>query len=140
MERLVIALVLIVVAVAVAGIVQRRRPDAPTQSRAAILPQQLDRGDFAGADAPWLVVVFSSDTCDACVEALVKAESLAADDVVVQEVSWQTDPDLHRRYAIGTVPALVIAGADGAVGAGFVGPPPTTELWAAMASLRDRPA
>ena len=138
MERLILAAVLVVVALIVAGVVQRRRLDAPTQARNALIPQQLDRADFERPETDWLVVVFSSSTCDACAEALVKAQSLAAHDVVVQEVVWQTSRDLHERYAIDTVPSLVIAGIDGAVEAGFIGPPPTSELWAAMSSLRDR--
>ena len=136
-ERLILVAVIIVVAVVVAGIVQRRRPDAPTQSRNAVIPQQLDRDDFEGSDVDWLVVVFSSDTCDACEEVLVKARSLESDDTAVQDVSWQREKSLHERYAINTVPTMVIAGRDGAVGAGFVGIPPTNELWAAMASMRD---
>ena len=138
MERVILAVVLVVVALVVAAVIQRRRPDAPTQSRTALIPQQLDRSDFVSPEVPWLVVLFSSDTCDACEEALVKAESLATDEVAVAEVSWQAQPDVHKRYAIDTVPSLVIAGPDGAVEAGFIGPPPTGELWAAMASVRDR--
>ena len=76
--------------------------------------------------------MFSSDTCEACDEALSQAEKLAGDDVHVQEVSWQDEPDLHRRYSIETVPLIAIAGPDGAVGAGFVGPPAPTELQAAL--------
>jgi len=136
MERLLIAALLVVVAFVVAGYVQRRRPDAPTQSRSVSIPQQLDRGDFSGASSPWLVVVFSSDTCAACETALARAEYLAGDDVHVQEVTWQVDAELHQRYSIDTVPIVVIASEDGSVEAGFVGPPATAELLAAMTSLR----
>ena len=137
-ERVILAVVLVAVALVVAAVVQGRRPDAPTQSRTAPIPQQLDRADFDAVEVAWLVVVFSSDTCAACEEALVKANSLATDDVAVVEISWQAEPELHRRYAINTVPSLVIAGPDGAVEAGFIGTPPAGELWAAMASVRDR--
>ena len=137
-ERLILAAVVVVVALIIAGIVQRRRPDAPTQSRTAPIPQQLDRADFASPTTPWLIVVFSSDTCDACEEALTKARSLESEDVGLVEVTWQASPEVHKRYAIETVPMLVIAGPDGAVNAGFIGPPPTTELWAAMASAKAR--
>ncbi len=138
MERLLIALVIVIVALAVAAVLRRRAPDAPTQGSVYALPQQLDRDDFDHRETPWLAVVFSSDTCDACAEAMVKAETLVTDDVAVQEVSWQSRPDLHERYAIDTVPAMVIAGDDGAVEAAFLGPPPTGELWAAMDAARSR--
>lgn len=102
------------------------------------LPQQLDRSDFDHQDRPWLAVVFSSDTCDACDEALIKARTLEGPDLGVHNVSWQQRPELHKRYGIETVPATVIAAADGAVEAAFLGPPPTVELWAAMDAARDR--
>jgi len=135
-ERLVVALLLIAVALLIAGYVQRRRPDAPTQARSVAIPQQLDRTDFSGESKEWLVVVFSSDTCAACETALARAQYLTSGDVHVQEVTWQGDSELHRRYAIDTVPLVAIAGSDGSVGAGFVGPPATSELTAAMSSLR----
>lgn len=138
MERLLIAAAIVIVALVVAAALRRRQPDAPTQGSTFALPQQLDRADFDHAEVPWLAVVFSSDTCDACAEAMVKAETLVTDDVAVQEVSWQRSPALHERYAIDTVPAMVIAGADGAVEAAFLGPPPTGELWAAMDAARTR--
>lgn len=138
MERLILAVVLVAVAVVIAGVVQRRRPDAPTQAPSALVPRQLDRNDFSGSSSEWLIVVFSSDTCQACDDALSQAESLAGDDVHIQEITWQDDPDLHRRYSIETVPLMAIAGPDGAVGAGFVGPPDPAELRKALNHLRSQ--
>ena len=60
MDRLLLALAVVVVAVIVAQIVRRRRADAPTQPSRS-LPSQLDRHDFAGE--AWLVAVFTSDSC-----------------------------------------------------------------------------
>ncbi len=100
---------------------------------------QLDRNDFDRPQAPWLVAVFTSATCASCADVLSKAAVLAADDVAVVEVGYQERPDLHARYAIDAVPALVLAGADGVVRAGFLGPVTATDLWAAVAEARDRP-
>jgi len=136
--RLVIAAVIVLVAFGVAELLRRRQPDAPTQGSIVPLPQQLDRIDFDHTDLVWLAVVFSSATCEACEEALVKARTLVAPDLGLQEVSWQSDPALHERYNIDTVPAMIIAGPDGAVEAAFLGNPPTTELWAAMEAARNR--
>ena len=58
MIRLVIAVVLVGVAIAVALIIERRRPAPPTQPTWAV-PSQLDRDDFDRPDAPWLIVVFT---------------------------------------------------------------------------------
>ncbi len=138
MERLLIALVILAVALVVAWFAQRRRPDAPTQaSPIRSLPQQLDRGDFVSPGQNYLVAVFTSDTCDACASVLEAVETLAAPDVAIQNISWQSDKELHDRYAIDTVPATVIAGPDGAVGAGFLGQMPAAELAESMAAFRN---
>lgn len=136
MERLLIAGVVILVAVVIAVVVDRRRPDAPTTPRWAI-PTQLDRADFAQPAAPWLVAVFTSATCDACAGTASKAALLACDEVAVDEVEVATRPDVHRRYAIDAVPMVVVADAEGVVRASFVGPPTATDLWAAVARLRE---
>jgi hypothetical protein len=136
MERLVIALALVVVAVAAAAIVDRRRTDAPTQSTWTV-PAQLDRSEFLRPEAPWLVVVFSSATCDSCRDTVAKAEVLAGNEVAVEEVEVGASPERHRRYGIDAVPVVVIADAEGVVRSSFVGPPTATDLWAALATARD---
>ena len=134
-DRLAVALVLIAVAAGVAWWLRRRQPQPPTQSQYQV-PTQLDRDDFEGADRPWLVVVFSSTVCDTCIDAVAKAEVLACDHVVVQNVSYQDRKDLHRRYAIEAAPTTLVADAAGVVHAAFVGAPSATDLWAAVAEAR----
>jgi hypothetical protein len=134
-DRVVLALGLIVVAAAVAWWLRGRQTEAPTQSRYQV-PTQLDRADFEGTDRPWLVVVFSSTTCTMCVEAVAKASVLACDEVAVQEVSYQTRRELHRRYNIEAAPTTLLADGDGVVRAAFVGSPSATDLWAAVAEAR----
>jgi len=133
--RLLIAAAVVLIAVAVAEVVRRRRAvDPPTQPRRA-LPAQLDRADFDGAG--WLVAVFTSDTCSTCADVVSKAAVLASADVTVQTASYQARRDLHDRYAIDAVPAVVIADAAGVVHRTFVGPVTATDLWAAVADARD---
>ena len=137
MERVVVAGVLVVVAVVVAVLLERRgRADAPSVPRWAV-PSQLDRSDFARPEAPWLVSVFTSATCDACAGTAAKAAVLASDEVAVEEVEHGARPDLHHRYGIDAVPLVVVADRQGVVRASFVGPPTATDLWAAVASSRD---
>jgi hypothetical protein len=136
MERAVIAGVLVVVAVAIALLLERRRPAPPTQARWAV-PSQLDRSDFTRPDAPWLVAVFTSLTCDSCAGTASKAQVLASAEVAVDAVSVQERPEVHRRYGIDAVPSLVVADAEGVVRASFVGPPTATDLWAAVAEARE---
>jgi hypothetical protein len=136
MTRLVIAVVLVAVAVGVAALIERRnRRDAPTQPTWRA-PSQLDRHDFPQPDAPWLVVAFTSATCDSCAGAAAKAQVLACDEVAVAEVEYSANRDLHQRYGIDAVPTLVVADAEGVVRAQFVGPLTATDLWAAVAEVR----
>lgn len=137
MERLIVAAVIVLLVAAVAAIVQRRRrPDAPTQRRYRV-PEQLDRADFDGADRPWLVAVFTSATCDACADVAGKAAVLASDDVAVCEVEFGARRELHERYTIDAVPTVVISDAHGVVRDSFLGPVTATDLWAAVAELRN---
>lgn len=135
MDRLLLVVALVAVAVVVAQVLQRRRPEPPTQGRWQV-PTQLDRADFDGADRPWLVVVFTSTTCDSCARALEKAAALASAEVAFQDVPYQGRKDLHQRYAVEAVPTILVADADGVVRASFVGTPTATDLWAAVAEAR----
>lgn len=133
---MVIALVAVGVAVVVAVMVRRREPDAPTAPTTYPVPAQLDRDDFDRPDAPWLVAVFSSATCLACVDTWEKASVLGSDEVAVQEVEVGARRDLHERYRVEGVPMVVIADVDGVVRASFLGPLTATDLWATVAELR----
>jgi len=135
-ERFVLAAAVVLVSVVVALILDRRRPEAPTQGNWAV-PVQLDRADFARPDAPWLVAVFTSATCDSCAQAVARARVLASAEVVVDEAEVTARPDLHRRYRIDAVPIVVVADAEGVVRTSFTGPPSATDLWAAVAGVRN---
>jgi hypothetical protein len=135
-ERVLLLVVLAAAAVAVALLIERRRrPPAPTNVRHT-LPEQLDRRDFERPDAPWLVAVFTSARCHSCSGVWDKARLLASDEVAVQDVEATAAHEVHRKYAIDAVPALVIADRSGVVRAGFLGPVTATDLWATVAELR----
>lgn len=137
MERLVIAAVLIAVAIVVAVILERRRPQAPTQPRRWEVPSLLHRGDFPGADKPWLVVVFTSNGCESCGKVVPKVAVLDSPSVEVVAVAFQDRRDLHERYNVDVVPMTVVADAEGVVRASFIGEPTATDLWAAVAEVRE---
>ena len=137
MERALIALVLAAVVVGVAALVQRRsRPDAPVRTSYPV-PQQLDRADFDRAGAPWLVAVFTSATCTSCAGVWDRARHLESAEVAVQELEVAARQDLHDRYRIEAVPTTVVADAAGVVRQSWVGPVTATDLWAAVAELRE---
>ncbi|MGH9273673.1 MAG: TlpA family protein disulfide reductase [Acidimicrobiales bacterium] len=137
MERVLIALALAAVALVVAAVVQRRqRPEALVRTGYAV-PAQLDRADFARPDAPWLVAVFTSATCNACAGVWDKAQHLESDAVVVQRVEHVADRALHDRYGIEAVPLALVVDPTGVVRASFMGPVTATDLWAAVAEARE---
>lgn len=137
MDRLLVALVIVVVVTVFAVVSKRRRvPDAPTQRRFAV-PDQLDRSDFPRPEAPWLVVVFSSATCEVCRSVVAKSKVLESADVAVVELEYAAERSIHERYSIDAVPTTVIADASGVVVSSFLGPVTATDLWAAVAEARD---
>ena len=83
------------------------------------------------------MAVFTSATCDSCAQAVERAKVLASDAVAVDEAEVKARPDLHRRYHIDAVPIVVVADGEGVVRTSFTGPPSATDLWAAVAGVRD---
>ena len=137
MERLLTALVLAALVVAVAAVAQRRRrPGDPVRTGYAV-PQQLVRADFERPEAPWIVVVFTSATCSTCAGVWERAQPLASTAVAVEEVELSARRALHERYGIEAVPTTVIADLDGVVQRHFLGPVTATDLWAAVAEARE---
>jgi hypothetical protein len=137
--RLALALVLVAVAVVVAVVVQRRKP-APPAGPTWNVPVQLDRADFARPDAAWLVVVFTSATCQSCAGVWERAVPLDAGPegpVAVQQVEVTAEPELHRRYGIDAVPLTLVVDDQGVVVKHFIGPLTATDLWAAVAEARE---
>jgi len=137
--QLVIALILGVVAIGVALVFERRSRKgggSAVQAKIGVVPAQLHREDFPRPDAPWLVVVFSSHTCDGCVSMEQKVAPLESADVSTCTVEYSTDRATHERYGIDAVPLVVMADAEGVVRRSFLGVVGATELWDAMAELR----
>jgi hypothetical protein len=136
-SRLVLAAALVAAAVVVALLVQRRRPsgDRPPTFH---VPATLDRTEFDRPEAPWLVAVFTSASCDTCAAVLDNARQLADDAVVVQELEARVDEAVHDRYHVDAVPLAVLVDGNGIVRAHYFGPTSSAELRSALAALRDR--
>ena len=126
---------------ALAGVVfalvaQRRSKPTPVTD-SYLVPRQLHRQDFPSPDAPWLVALFTSESCDGCAPMRSKVNVLASGEVAVCEISFPAAHELHDRYAISGVPMVLVADSEGVVLRAFVGPTSATDLWAAVASARD---
>lgn len=133
--RLVLAAVLLVAALGVAWVLQRRRPEPPPRDVYPV-PRQLDRADFPRPDAPWLVALFSSTTCEGCAGLAGKVAVLESGEVAVCDVDFEAERELHRRYDISGIPMTLVADGAGVVRAAFVGSVTATDLWAAVAECR----
>jgi invasion protein IalB len=137
MERLLIAVGLAVVAVIVVRFIQRRRPArAPTEAASHEAPARIDRSEFASPEVRWLIVVFSSETCEACQQVLADARRLVARDVAVEDVTFQHDRDRQEDYGITAVPTTIVVGPDGVVQRWWIGSVRFGELAAALRALR----
>ena len=136
-QRILLALALALVAGAVAWVLRRRQVvDAPTQPR-WLAPAQLDRADFARPDAPWLVALFTSATCSTCATMRPKVAVLSTEQVATDDIEAGARAAVHARYGIEAVPIVCVADASGVVRASFVGPCSATDLWAAVAEVRE---
>jgi hypothetical protein len=134
--RVVVAVVLFAVLAVVAWWLERRRRHDPPTQTPGIPPAQLDRTDFVRPDAPWLVVLFTSSTCDSCAGLYDKAATLESREVAVTEVEYFQHPEIHERYGIDAAPMTLIADGAGVVKGSFVGAFAAPELWNEVARLR----
>ena len=136
MIRFIIVGVVVVVAL-LANLWQRKRQvDAPTQG-ASEVPSQIDRSDFVRPDASWIVLAFTSATCQTCSDIERKVRVLETSSVAIQILEYTAERELHERYKIDAVPTVLMADANGVVQANFLGPVSATDLWAALARARD---
>jgi hypothetical protein len=134
-SRLIVAAVLVIAAALVAWRLRAQAEPGPVRSPGEV-PRQLHRADFPRADAPWLVVLFSSAACESCALMAAKVTVLDCDEVAVCEVEYDAGRAVHERYAIDSVPLVVVADVEGVTRAAFLGPTSATDLWAAVAELR----
>ncbi|NNE95767.1 MAG: thioredoxin family protein [Acidimicrobiales bacterium] len=116
--RIGLLVALTVVAVLVALILQRRRPEPPSSPSYRSIAE-IDRSEFAHPDEPLLVVMFGSTTCRTCPLVWDVIESL---DVPAERVDVEDDPQRHQRYRIDGVPTTVVVERTGVVRTTFFGP------------------
>ena len=136
MIRFVIVGVVVVIALLTNLWQRKRQVDAPTQG-ASEVPSQIDRSDFVRPDAPWVVLAFTSATCQTCSDIERKVRVLETNSVAIQILEYTAQRELHERYKIDAVPTVLMADANGVVQANFLGPVSATDLWAALARARD---
>ncbi|MBN39682.1 MAG: hypothetical protein CL457_03315 [Acidimicrobiaceae bacterium] len=111
-------------AIIVAYIANNRRTDSPSVPKGS-LPIQVDRRDFDMPDMKWLLVFFSSESCSSCIQVREILSGIPMNSIHIQEVSFPQGNNLHSRYAINSVPIVLIANLEGVVIWSYAGVPPT---------------
>ena len=134
MERLIIAALLIVVAIAVAWFLQRRRGAPAAAVPRSELPSAVDLAAVGMAGGP-AIVVFTEETCRTCAAALAVVRGPAGAGLPVAEVTFGDDRELHRRHGIDTVPTTVVTDIRGQVVDGWVGSVDLSGLAAALVQV-----
>ena len=133
-----IALVVLMVVGGIAYLLERRRRSSGAPIRDPYpIPRQLTRADFPRPEAPWLVALFSSTSCDGCAAMHEKVIAVDSPEVVAVDVSFPASRSIHERYEISGVPMVLIADGEGVVQRAFLGTVSATDLWAALAGARD---
>lgn len=128
MVQVLIAVAVVGAGVVVAYVIRRRDAGSFTRGERWSVPAQLERTDFDEPHTPRIVVVFTSETCDACATTWERVLDVVTDDMARQQVSYQDRRDLHDRYGIDAVPTVVVADLQGVVEGSFVGPPSVDDL------------
>lgn len=134
MDRLLIAVVLIAVAVTIAFVFERRRTDTPFSARRGAVPTRVRPVDVGLDDAP-AIVVFTEASCQSCQAAIQLVRGPAGADFPVADVEYGADRALHDRYGIDTVPTTVAVHRDGNVAGGWTGKVDPAELTQALAEI-----
>ncbi len=128
----IMVLLLGVFAAIVAFLVNKRNSDSPSVPRNS-LPIQIDRSDFENPKTEWILILFSSDSCDSCQGVRNLIKGLTLDSLHIQEVEFPQEIATHQRYGIDSVPITLVAGTDGVVVWSYAGVP-TADLLSNMVS------
>ncbi|MBF82545.1 MAG: hypothetical protein CL522_03995 [Actinobacteria bacterium] len=121
--NLILVLLLGAFAIVVAYIANNRRTDSPSVPKSS-LPIQVDRNDFDKPDKEWLLVFFSSESCSSCIQVREVLKDITLNSIHIQEVNFPQEKNLHTRYAIDSVPIVLIANSEGVIIWSYAGVPP----------------
>ena len=85
------------------------------------IPGHLSREDFGFLNEPWLVVIFSSESCETCKPVVAEGMKLTSLGIAIQEVAAETNRGLHEKYDINAVPMLLLVDKFGVVRSSHLG-------------------
>ncbi len=134
MDRLIVAVVLVVLSVAAAVVINRRQAGAPFTIRHGAVPSRV-RPEDVGLPAGAAIVIFTEATCRSCQQALALVKGPAGAELPVAEIEYGQQRPLHDQYGIDTVPTTVVVDAEGVVVGGWTGSVDPGLLAAALAEV-----
>ncbi len=107
------------VGVAIAAVLQKRKPDIPTALNYKA-PTQLDPADFDISETGLTAIAFTSPKCRSCTQVLNELAGFDQDLSVIN-VASEENPDLLERYSIDGVPTTLLVDSHGVVLKAFFG-------------------
>lgn len=109
-------------ALGIAVLLERHSASTAGPVPTGTVPTRIRRRDLGVGPDGWLLVLFSSSDCSSCARVRDRISTLAGPDVAIREVDHRSEPELHRRYGIDTVPLTVLVDRSGEVGLAVLGP------------------
>ena len=103
------------------------------------IPGHLSREDFNFLNEPWLVVIFSSESCETCKPVVTEGMKLTSLGVAIQEVTAETNKSLHEKYDIDAVPMLLLVDKFGLVRSSHLGPTNSEEVRNSIQTVLSNP-
>ena len=103
------------------------------------IPGHLSREDFGFTNEPWLVVIFSSESCETCKPLVAESMKLSSLGIAIQEIAVETNKDLHEKYSIGAVPMLLLVDKFGVVRSSHLGPTNSEEVRNSIQTVLSNP-
>ena len=85
------------IAFGVSSLANKRRPDGPSVPR-SVLPHQLDRADFLDPNCEWALLLFTSDSCEACEIASSQVSKVSQSNLMVQSIEFPEMEVLHKKW------------------------------------------
>ena len=103
------------------------------------IPGHLSREDFGFINEPWLVVIFSSESCETCKPVVAESMKLSSLGIAIQEIALETNKDLHEKYDIDAVPMLLLVDKFGVVRSSHLGPTNSEEVRNSIKTVLSNP-
>jgi len=98
------------------------------------LPTRIPASEV-GLEVGPAVIVFTESSCDSCQTAVRLVRGPAGAGIRVADIEYGAEPELHKKFAIDTVPTTLVVDSEGNVLAGWTGRVDLSQFTTALAEL-----